>query len=316
MYAHASFHWADSHTCGYFSVRLPLSPLFPPTLTSQIHFRPQLAERARKPVMFSSLSKLWASSSSSNTRHGSEREQRVTSPPAHADPPTTPTTPIPPANSESKPLPPPPVPLHQLSRSTSFGSAHTLEKFRTTGPSHVSWRTPTPSASATSVSGTGGSPSVTPSPSRPNFQSTTSLDVVYTRAEPQVEDPTNTPTLKDGIWRIPPSVANAVLGTGTPPSPVGTGSGAATPGSRRLSGDSVSLHLQSIYLSDTDSTQDVIGGGSDSNGARSSQILDGRLPSKLSPIAESGSSPNESADNSKVLGSPGQGEQRWSPSTM
>ncbi|KAI0089674.1 hypothetical protein BDY19DRAFT_943705 [Irpex rosettiformis] len=264
--------------------------------------------------MFSSWTKLWSSSSPKAAR---ERDAPHSTTPANASSaPSTSTNPpisssvshIDLDNSKALPLPPPLNTSHPLSRSTSFGSSLTLDKFRTTGPSHVSWRTPTPSASNSSVNGTGGSPSVTPSPSRPNFQSTTSLNgSTPSRPEIHLDDPTNTPVLRDGIWRIPSSMANAVLGTGAPPSPVGNESGAGTPGSRRMSADSGSLHLQSIYLSDTDSNSvlDSMGVTSESNGGSAVvQGGEGGVPSKLSPIAESGSSPNESPENSRTIGSP------------
>lgn len=147
---------------------------------------------------------------------------------------------------------------------------HALERTRT-GPSQVSWITSTttaspsqtPTRSATASPSPSQSLSLSPRPSRPILRSQSTNQSLNT------EDSNNdrTPTFANGLWRIPPS-------------------------SVRMSADSGSLNLQSVYLSDVDSASvislpvSVNAGGAGNGGATSRP---------LSPIDEGGS-PGQSQD--------------------
>ncbi|KAI0686324.1 hypothetical protein BC835DRAFT_461114 [Cytidiella melzeri] len=181
----------------------------------------------------------------------------------------------------SKPLPLPPT--HTLNRTPSYPSSLTLDRTRN-GPSHVSWITGTNSPSMTS----GGSPSVSPSPSRPFLKSTASIESDNVNGSQAQIDVNGAPVLRDGIWRIPYTMANAVLGSG----------GNVDRASYRMSSDSGSLHLQSVYLSDADTNSILSSVGAGGAGG----VPGGSRP--LSPIDETAQSQNQSPSDSdgKALG--------------
>ncbi|KAI0340461.1 hypothetical protein BDW22DRAFT_428588 [Trametopsis cervina] len=183
----------------------------------------------------------------------------------------------------TKPLPLQP---HSLARTASFPSSLTLDRARN-GPSHVSWITGTNTPSATGS----GSPSLAPSPIRPFTRSNASLDGSTGRSPntaPSQIDINGTPILRDGIWRFPPAVANAVLGPGGGGGTDGSSSYRISGG--RMSSDGGSVHLQSVYLSDTDTNSLVSSAGEAAGGG----VLGGTTSRPLSRIDESGQSPNES----------------------
>jgi hypothetical protein len=185
----------------------------------------------------------------------------------------------------SKPLPP--TPYGMSGRTASFPSTVTLDRIRN-GPSHVSWITGTNSPSL----GSDDSPSVSPSPSRPILRNIVSSDgSSYTPRVPvQPESIDGRPILCDGIWHIPSSMANAVLGTGLTNAPEANGGASHCIRDGRMSSDSGSLHLQSVYLSDTDSNSIL-----SSLGGAAGGIPGGSRP--LSPIDE-GPSQNQSPSDS------------------